>query len=132
MDNERFPQGDTEYYVNDICFQTLWMTATYSRKTLADGIKRVCQYCAGVYVCPVEGCNCVKNAIPSRTRQKFCLPKGVAGDGMCPVHQVKFVHSPCNVTMYLERDDKGTQVRHSGNHAHPRPHEKNIKQQKIN
>ena len=122
----RFPTGDVCYEVNDPKFKTSWVEVPYSHKP-----NRIYSSCLGVYQCPVEGCNFVKNpAIPQQPRHKGMMPLNVKGSKTkgsktkCKVHGEELIPSGCSATVIYTRSETSTRVDHKGVHNHPCPHEK--------
>lgn len=129
-DEDRFPQGERCYDVNDPSFNSSWCMMMYSNKPQKD-VNKYYMTCVGMYECPVEGCSYKVNPVIPRKRRKSAIPDPPkTNNGKCLVHKdTSLVHSPCDAGATIVRKKENPQtttVNHYGIHDHQRPHEKKV------
>jgi len=134
-DEDRFPQGERCYDVNDPSFNSSWCMMMYTHKPQKD-VNKYYLTCVGMYECSVEGCMYKVNPVLPRKRRKSAVPDPPrTNKGKCLVHKdTSLVHVPCDAgaTIVREKDNpQKTSVNHYGTHKHQRPHEKVSKKAKA-
>jgi len=129
-EEDRFPQGERCYDVNDPSFNTSWCMMLYSNKPQKD-VNKYYVTCVGMYKCSEEGCSYKVNPVIPRKRRKKAIPDPPkTNEGKCLVHKdTSLVHVPCKAGAILVRKKENPQtttVNHYGIHEHQRPHEKKV------
>jgi len=125
-DMDRFPPNSCVYTVNDPSFKPSWSWVPYSHKK-----NRTYLRCLGVYICPMDGCKHICNAVLSNgNRKKDSVPKP-RGSGFCFTHKCPLTHVLCGVECTLIRTSSSTEVKQNGSHRHPRPHEIKVSKKAV-
>ena len=117
-DSDRFPLHSCVYTVNDASFKPSWSWVPYSHY-------KNCTYlrCLGVFICPMEACKHISNAVLSNgERKKDSVPKP-RGSPFCFTYKCPLTHTSCDVYCTLIRTSSSTEIKQHGSHRHPRPHE---------
>ena len=113
-DLDRFPPNSCVYTVNDPSFKPSWSWVPYSHKN-----NRTYLRCLGVYICPMDGCKHISNAVLSNgNRKKDSVPKP-RGSGFCFTHKCPLTHVLCGIECTLIRTSSSTEVKQNGSHRHP-------------
>jgi hypothetical protein len=116
-DLDRFPPHTCVYTVHDASFKPSWSWVTYSHKK---NTTYLC--CLGVFICPMDGCKHVSNAVLSNDkRRKDSIPKP-CGSGLCFTHKCPLTHMSCDVNCTLIWTLSSIEIKQHGSHRHPRPH----------
>ena len=111
-DLDRFPQHTCVYTVYDASFKPSWSWVPYSHQKNKTFLR-----CLGIFICPLDGCKHVSNAVLSNgNRKKNSLPKP-RENGFCFTHKCPLTHMYC-----LIRSSSSTEINQNGSHCHRRPH----------
>ena len=117
-DSDRFPPHSCVYTVNDASFKPSWSLVPYSHYKNTTYLR-----CLGVFICPMEACKHISNAVLSNgERKKDSIPKP-RGSQFCFTHKCPLTHISCDVYCTLIRTSSSTEIKQHGSHRHPRPHE---------
>ena len=84
--------------VSTLYMMLSWSWVTYSHKKNSTYL-----CCLGVFICPMDGCKHVSNAVLSNDkRQKDSIPKP-RGSGLCFTHKCPLTHMSCEVNSLTTR-----------------------------